>query len=275
MISFLFLDSSKMSNVSTKEFFKSVFFENWLLAKGNACRIFLIAWIFARLWYVGLFYAMDLGIYFPSEYIEVMVANATTNTSTLKKVDVNTIDWCRGNIITSHTIQKIIIVLILLQSRHQLMYDLIEFTHAICNYNRAWHFWTEKGRKKVVVQMAFYRLMQFLSVAGMSFMTTNTICHSFTRNQYLMPKWILDITYIQISMGMTWSLLYFVQMNPWMGKMVVSVQCMVHDLFRFFIVYSLALIMFAHAFLRLISDGTNQTRNCSEEFATVLDSWYR
>ena len=57
--------------------------------------------------------------------------------------------------------------------------------------------------------------------------------------------------------------------------MVVSVQLMVQDLIKFTAVYVLVLIMFAHTFLRLVSEGTNKTGNCSEEFATIPDAYYR
>ena len=167
------------------------------------------------------------------------------------------------------------LTLVLAQNILQMLCDIIEFFCGCVYRMNAWYKWTEKGRKKLAVQILFYRVMQFCGEVGMSMGTLTGLYFSVAGGPLINSNIFLKLMYLQISIGVTWSLLYFIQLNPWVGKMVVTIQLMVNDLIKFIAVYILILVMFSHAFLRLVSEGTNLTGNCSKYFASIPDAWYR
>ena len=277
MMSFCYLDESNLAEKSTKDFYKSDFFKNWLTIKRHNCFIFIILWCLLRLWNVALFFAFDIGVFYPENGIEINVHNSSTNTTEVMTVDADYITPCRGNLIKSTTVQCLFLFCLLIQNSLKMIFDIGEFVYLGIKHwkKQVWFRWTEKGKKKLAVQSIFYRILQFGAEFGISFGTLFGLHLSLTGQTMIKNTMVIKMMYLLIANGLIWSLLYFVQLNPWLGKMVVSIQRMIHDLLRFFVVYALMLIMFAYAFLRLISEGTNVTGKCSDKFATVLDSWYR
>ena len=285
MLSFCYLDKSNVADSTTKEFYQAGVFDNWLMAKHHTNRIFLGIWCVMRLWNLALFYAFDLGVYYAGSNIKSITRyNSSTNTTQVVTVDKSYFTRCRGNLIDNITLQRMILTIVLVQNILQMLYDIIEFFCG-CVYRRnTWYKWTEKGRKKLAVQILFYRIMQFCGEVGMSMGTLTGLYFSVigeslikgvTGEGLINSTIFLKMMYLQISIGVTWSLLYFIQLNPWVGKMVVTIQLMVKDLIKFIAVYILILVMFSHAFLRLVSEGTNVTGNCSKYFASIPDAWYR
>ena len=277
MMSFHYLDESYLAEKKTKDFYQSQFFKNWLNIKCHNCFIFVVLWCLLRLWNVALFYMFDIGIFYPETGIDLSVHNSSTNTTEVVTVDADHITPCRGSLIKSITIQRLCLVCLLIQNSFKMLFDIGEFVYLGIKHwkNQIWFRWTEKGKKKLAVQCIFYRVLQFGAEFGISFGSLFGLYLSLTGQTIIKNIMVIKMMYLLIANGLIWSLLYFVQLNPWLGKMVVSIQRMVHDLLRFFVVYALMLIMFAQAFLRLISEGTNATGKCSEKFATVVDSWYR
>ena len=235
----------------------------------NTVNFFIIIWLLFRLLNVFTFVAFDLGIYHVNEYVQVKVWNPLLNVTELVRKEKEDVYMCRDHSITSPATQKGVIVYILVASSLQLLFDLGDAVHKTYTYRKGWHKWTEKGKKKFAVQILFYRIMQFLAefamcVGALSMLTP--IIHSVL---------VSDLIYIQVSFGVTWPLMYFLQLAPWIGKMVVTVQRMINDLYKYCLLYSIFLVTLAHSFLRLVSQGNNKTGNCSQDFATVPDTWYR
>ena len=275
MISFCYIDKSNVGDPTTKEFYQADIFDNWLKAKHHTNHISLVIWCLIRLWNVILFCTVDLGILRASRDVSLVQYNSSTNTTQVTTVDETYFTPCRGNFVTTQSLQRLILSLVLGQNILQMMFDVIEFLYGIAKRRYVWYKWTEKGKKKIAVQIKFYRVMQFCGEAGICVGTLTGLFYSITGKPLIESLLFLKMMYILISTGVTWSLLYFIQLNPWIGKMVVSIQLMVKDLIKFTAVYALFLVMFAHAFLRLVSEGTNETGNCSRYFSGILDSWYR
>ena len=270
MLSFLLLDSSQVTRPTTKHFFTIDFFENWLLVKRKTVQVFIALWILLRLLNVLNFVAYDLAMYHLSDHVVVETWNSTLNSTDLVQVESEDAYPCRDNRITSRAFQKTILLVVFVLNTLQLLFDLIDIPHKIWKYRKSWYRWTEKGKKQFAVQVLFYRLMQFLAELAMSVGALSVLFPIL--DDY---DWIADLIYIQVSLGVTWSLMYFLQLAPWIGKMVVTVQRMINDLCKYCLLYSMFLVSFAHSFLRLISQGTNETRNCSRDFASIPDAWYR
>ena len=200
----------------------------------------------------------------------ICLVNSALNSTDLVQVESRDACSCRENKITSRAVQNTIIYVIFVLNTLQLLFDLVDIPHKIWKYRKSWHRWTEKGKQQFVVQVVFYRLMQFLAEFAMC-VGALSVLFPILRDY----DWIADLIYIQVSLGITWSLMYFLQLAPWIGKMVVTVQRMINDLCKYCLLYSMFLVCFAHSFLRLISQGTNQTGNCSRDFKAIPDAWYR
>ncbi len=269
MLSFLLLDSRLITRPATKYFFTIDLFENWLRAKRRTCHCFITLWFLLRVFNVMTFVTFDLGIFTIGDVVEKEVWDSTLNRTTLVHLSAGDANHCRGNFVPSAVFRRLIVWLIFLQSSCQLIFDLVEFAFAFYQYRRSWHRWTELGKKRLAVQILFYRIMQFLAEFAMCIGTLTSLF------PIIDSTLVQDLIYIQVSFGITWSLMYFLQLAPWIGRMVVTVQRMINDLFKYSFLHGLFLVTFAHSFLRLVAHDNNRTGKCSEEFSTVLHSWYR
>ncbi len=272
MFAFCYLDKKNVAALSTKEFYDTVLFDTWLAKKMKLCRIFIFMWLSIRLLNIALFFAFDLGIY--ALNLPVMT-NVSMNEVDYVSVTVD-FNLCRKNIFESLTVQRAIVASLFLQNLLQLLFDLADTLHYLYSKQGGnWNLWTEKGRKKLAVQVIFYRGMQLLSSLGICVGSSQALYASYTGHALWNIELLFQILYLQISLGVTWSVLYFVQLSPWIGKTVVSIQLMVQDLLRFILVYLIMLVMFSLAFLRLVADATNKNGECSRDFATLPDALYR
>ena len=174
MLSFCYIDKAKVADRTTKEFYQANFFGHWLSTETKNSKIFLAIWCFMRLWNISMFYIFDIGIFYPTS---PMVSNSSGNSSLMSTAYSGP---CRGNFIHSITAQRLIIGGLMLQNILQLLLDIAEFVYCGLKRRNIWYKWTEKGRKKIAVQVIFYRLTQFAAEICITYGSLNGLYASYT-----------------------------------------------------------------------------------------------
>ena len=269
MLCFLLLDASQIAMPTTKHFFSIDFFENWLSAKSKTSRFFICAWLILRLVNVVFFMVFDLNVYHMYDHVSLDFWNSTLNKSETVLVSRKNINFCKENNLDSFAARLTLVCVVLVLNSLQLLFDLGDFIHKMYFYRTSWHRWTEKGKKKLAVQVVFYRIMQFLAEFSMCIGALTAL------SPVVESMLVSNLIYILVCFGVTWSFMYFLQLAPWIGKMVVTVQRMINDLCKYALLYAIFLFSFAHTFMRLVNLSDNRTGKCSKDFASIPDAWYR
>ena len=173
-----------------------------------------------------------------------------------------------GNHVWQLFIVGICAAFVLFFSTMSIMFDFIEFLASFCRKSRNWNKFHSQ-RKDRLCSSSYYRTCQFL------FSTT-----SLSYVLLLVWKMIFDIDLlasidglllITASLASAPSFLYFVQLLPVIGNLVIGIQRMLFTMLSFMGLTSLYSLPFTHAFLALLKDETN----CEVEgFETLVGSSY-
>ncbi len=138
----------------------------------------------------------------------------------------------------------------LLSLLYMMIYAIISIVYDMCEglisiFQNWGRFRTVFGKSKhLVASTTYYRLCQF----SFSFLSI-----AWTASYMMQPKHILtDIGLILTIFFSTWSILYFIQILPFVGKFVNSIQEMLAVMLQFILVYVIILIPFPHAFQVLL-----------------------
>ena len=123
-----------------------------------------------------------------------------------------------------------------------------------------------KRRKNVVVLVKVYRLNQLVLMICM-FITLILRTVPDHSPALLTAKHIL---YAFVWTSSIWSILYFLQLIPFMGYFVITIQSMMVDVLRFFVLFLLILVPFAFSFHRIARDD----KQCSLQFMNIPISMY-
>ena len=123
-----------------------------------------------------------------------------------------------------------------------------------------------RRHKKYVVLIKMYRVNQLFLM--MTMLISLIMRNVPTSNPELST--IKHILYTLVWASSIWSLLYFLQLIPFMGYFVITIQSMIVDLLRFIILFILILVPFAFSFHRIARDS----QTCDERFKSIPLSMY-
>ena len=257
----MLIDKTKVSERNTAECFASPLLTNWAELKMKSNWNVIALWFLVRLIF-NISYVIADQMHIPAKHFN-------TGNDTLPTAAISICTMRNGYFTDQTTVYIVIHLYLALHSMAIIVFDIAEciffFTRKIYTIAK-----TPKGYKPLAVVYGFYRILQFLTgVLVLTSEVSNFTTQVFGRG---LPLTLRNLVYIGISIGQTWSILFFVQLVPWIGHFVQAVQSMVMKLSRFFIVFSLLAVPFVAVFRHFIIDS--QTKNCPDEFRTAGSSFY-
>ncbi len=143
-----------------------------------------------------------------------------------------------------------------------LIYDGLELIVAVIRKWYKWRFAFGK-LKAVIISSVYYRICQLI------FCCFVLVWLGFYLNQpenELAKYCVIPTCYVSV-----WSVLYFIQMAPSVGRFVNSIQRMLTIMMQFLVVYFFILIPYPHAFLVLL---TTEESCQVPGFNTAPEAWY-
>ena len=157
-----------------------------------------------------------------------------------------------------------------------LIFDTISMLNiTIINRHKSWSNFLGKSKDRVVASL-FYKMCQSsftvwsLMYLSYSFVTS-LLFADISQEPHTTIKTIVKIGLIFTCFFSVWSILYFVQLLPFVGPFVNSIQKMLGIMVSFIIVYFIMIFPYPHAFLALLK-GNNKCR--LEGFETVWNGMY-
>ena len=254
------LDEERLRAATKEKIFRSDPFFNWMQKKSTVVLPLMWAWSVLRLLFILIFTLYDFsGPQVNLEASELMsTPSFIVNSSLPIPCDAKLIPLPRTFRIIFVTILMIICICVIVA-------DFIEFIFFhFLNGHPMSHL--PRRHKKYVVFIKVYRINQLLLMICMfiTLILRNVPCST---PAVLTMKHIL---YVLVWTFSIWSILYFLQRIPFMGYFVSTIQSMIMDLSRFFIIFLLMLVPFAFSFHRIARDN----QNCDKRFETLPLSMY-
>ena len=157
IVLFALLDRSRLENQHFKELFFSQAFQQWVHTKTKAARPFLFLWFVLRILFAILYYAADSALLF-SEENYLMKSRQINASSCLQFSDKKATEVSSFSCITACIIYSIVMMVF------EISENYLFFFHK----SQLWLFQTPMGLKRMVVQVAFYKVSQlicYISVA--------------------------------------------------------------------------------------------------------------
>ncbi len=257
---------------------------DWVYKKLHCNVPFILIWACLRVLLVFCFYfvisvnipwieLIEIVVYFVNHLDEFSHENETEYLDNITSVvnasvsneSCNLLDWYGGLQYPSGILTAFLYML--MYAIFALLYDITEGLVSIFHNWRRWRSALGKP-KNLVASSTYYRVCQIM------FSTLSIIWILF---YILAPKDIItDIGLILVTFLSTWSVLYFVQIVPFIGKFVNSIQEMLAVMLQFIIVYVIILIPFPHAFQVLLrTESTCDTVKDFESFGMGSYSVFR
>ncbi len=259
------IDKSILSDEKAVQVLMNGPLRDWVYNKLHCNVPFILLWACLRVLLVLCFYVVisvnipwkeliDAVVYVINHLDEFNRENRTEHldnltsmvNSSINNGSCNPIDWYGGLQYPSGIFSAFLYMLIYAISA--LLYDITEGLVSVFHNWRRWKSALGK-RKNLVASSTYYRVCQIM------FSTLSIIWILF----YIFePKNIItDIGLILVTFLSTWSILYFVQIVPFIGKFVNSIQEMLAVMLQFTIVYVIILIPFPHAFQVLLRSDSS------------------
>ena len=250
----VFIDREHLGAATGAKVFKTDPFLDWMQKKCNVFVPLMWAWFLLRLIFILLFTLYD----FPEP---------VTNLETLSESQVNSTlpSPCNGKwIALPESLRLTLMSFLMIFCICVVISDIAE---CIFYFVRSDHLSKlPKRRKKYVVLVKVYRLNQLVLM----------ICMFITLILRTLPTHspalftVKHMLYAVVWITSMWSILYFLQLIPFMGYFVITIQSMIVDILRFFILFILILVPFAFSFHRIARDD----HQCSEKFMNLPISMY-
>ncbi len=271
-----YVDFDLLDKDSTKAIFQSDLIKSWFVAKNAANTPFTILWLSIRIMYMLAFIMMDtsIGSMISVKHMETSYQNASlSRISQNISMHQNMTNTCgnMNNMTKNNETMLAIMVYLAIHSFLIITFDIIEASLTLHFRQHTIMLYTPRHRKTLVVYYGFYRVMQvILSVCVLTMASAYFTAHFV---KYIsIPDVIFHLLYIQSSTSMIWSILYFIQLIPWLGHFVISVQRMITDLLQFGVLLALFITPYAFTFQMLLNDIN--PGKCISEFDNILHSYY-
>ena len=294
------VDKDILSDEDSVRILKDGMLSQWIAAKLKINLIFLLVWCFWRVTSFLAFYVViseDLSPYFTAQqnFEELMTylrsLNFTVNFEDTESWSSASSTVLLDNITYSDTARQTVTNMLAIINRScfpanwyglvnlvifydmcvlfamfcsvvSLVFDVIESLVWLCR--RSYRWGTVFGKKKsLVTSTLYYRLCQFFFSILVTFWIA---CYRFAPNHLFQDYGILPTCYLSV-----WTVLFFLQILPSVGKFVNSIQRMLIVMFQFLIVYVILLIPYPHAFYFLLRE-TDQCQVAG--FSSLMDATY-
>ena len=250
-----YADKQVIASAGFKDMHSKSQLQTWYDLKFKLNLPFIVGLFLIRLIYVMCYFVYDIDISF--------YENLPSNYSLP----------CEPNFAPSLTLQTkwVLYVYLITHSAVVILTDVCELVKFQFEGKWFW-FYNIKGRKTVVVNDWFYRLVSFL------FTLLNLISVVFDLVGFITDGgWYVTLTFFDISRLIspvlaTWSLLYFVQLLPSIGHFVITIQAILGDFAHFGVVFLLFIIPFMHTFQTIIN--TNSAVGCIDDFDSLFRVFY-
>ena len=258
IVLFALLDRSRLENQHFKELFFSQAFQQWVHTKTKAARPFLFLWFVLGILFAILYYAADSALLF-SEENYLMKSRQINASSCLQFSDKKATEVSSFSCITACIIYSIVMMVF------EISENYLFFFHK----SQLWLFQTPMGLKRMVVQVAFYKVSQLICYISVACSLTARL---FRLKRGLDINVTVDhVSYFIIGFCLNWSILQFVQALPAVGHFTMSLQRMLDSLLALVILF----VSFAFTFVLIFSILVNQNKiACVPEFSTFMESLY-
>lgn len=270
----LLIQDAQAEEEVTKCLFDSPFVQTWTKLKMQSCMPYIIMWVALRVCYIGAFIFTDT-VEPVHEVIDLTYNNTTPNydanlTSSSSEIIRGEDCIAKNRVTVPRTIYIIVSFYLMFHSFIVVCFDIFESFDFMCTKKK--HvLQTPRGLKRPIVNYGFYRISQFFQSFMLLLNITSRNTSTFTNNQ--MPRTIENLFYINITLSIVWSFLFFVQLLPWIGHFVIAVQSMMMKLARFLVIFLVFSLPFIGSFQRLLNQE-KYVGSCPEEFNSFGNSFY-
>ena len=193
----------------------------------------------------GIWYMISEDIYAYIQYllnVTLQEQNITLINSSCDEID-DAVDWYGA-----YKHGRLFLIGILYLYAYCLISTFSDIVEGIISIFYNWNRWKMCfGRSKNLITSAYYyRICQFIfSFCGMIW----TVLYIYIPTNTFVDLGLIVLTYVT-----TWSVLYFIQILPYAGNFVNSIQKMLAIMAQFVFVYAIILIPFPHAFQVLLRE---------------------
>ena len=264
-----FVDTKAVSNPSCKKFFSSDLLKTWVRMKFKSNIFNLILWFLTRLVTLSLIFTYDyIGGW--NDMSKTMKLSRLRRSNPLNDTFLEDYScFVKNTALHSGKVYSVMGSSILAISILIVVVDIVELGRVL-RLNQSWRLKIPTGRKKVLVNILFYRMAQFLMASTL--IATFCIQYYSMYAKVSVPKIVTDMIYALCIISTVWSFLYFTQPLPFIGSFVIAVQRMLGDIFKFAILFAIFLVPFGLCFQRLVIQ--NAKGDCPREFANNSEIIY-
>ena len=254
------LEKSQLASESTKKCYTTEPMRSWFKKKYRMNIPFLALWCAFRTTYTCLFFYSNMEIKRPAhEVIDVNATNITKNASE----EIATV--CNADIDADSEANKTMVYLLIAMSVMMLAVDMADLLIYIFFTPQ----WVKKKGKELVLHFRFYRAVQ--TILAVSVLTL-AMTHLFNERFHGYINLQAEHTFYVLAASLAiWSLLYFMQLVPWLGYYVVAIQRMIMAFAQFAILFGLFLLSYIFVFRRIILDTET---GCPVEFESTTRALY-
>ena len=256
----VFLDRDRLSGITEAKTFISDPFLDWTQKKSKALVPLVWAWSVLRHLFILIFTLYD----FSEPEVNIESSGLVPNSGSRENLTLST--SCNGTLLSLPGSLRIMLrSFLMIFCTCVIVTDILEliFFRLLIGDNMSS---LPRRRKKYVVLVKVYRFNQFLLMISM------LISLILRQLPYTTPVLLTvnHILYTYVWTASIWSVLYFLQLIPFMGYFIINIQSMIVDLLRFFILFLLILVPFAFSFHRIARDN----QECDERFTSIPRSMY-
>ena len=251
-----YLDSNKMGHPETSKVILSPVISSWISAKKRTDTIPLIIWILFRLFVFSVFMIVDVDV----RYLKDLHGE---NASYYICEDL-------GHVSLDKTSKTLLILIILFGMAVSFILHMISLIRdkkqglGLMKHNIF-------GRKAIASNQFFYQVVEItycLVLAGVVGIIFDIQANGLSEARIL----ISDMLRLFMPLLIIWLLIYFLQLVPYLDSFIISIQGMLGDTARFFILFLLILLPFAHSFETFILN--NSEEGCIADFDSILSTSY-
>ena len=239
-------DRDKVDDDDFKQFFFHPAIQNWLKIKIRILCPFLVLWFLCRALFGFCVFVGQLVLFSEEEHSRIDARNSSDLDTVCTH---NKFIWRRNFKVPGYCL----ICLCLLYSFLQILFDIGENYYLFFSPRFRWMIETPMGRKTPLVHMVFYRITQLL-------LYVFVICNLSVRlirlhTDHSIPLEMDDLTFIGAILCLFWTVLQFIQLLPYVGHFVVTLQRLIVTLFLFLFVFAIFLFNFGEIFVHILNVG--------------------
>ena len=262
------LDERKLSHSHVGAVFFKEPLGKWISVKISVNRPLIFVWALLRLVHILAYFALDISGFDHTPSLGP-AGNATDTTGAPTSADYRLCEFV-SPLYLSKISRLVLACYIITHSQLVLLWDLVGYIKT-----RRWLRTTRragpmcktvdgKKRKAFACSLYYIRIQQTLAVLL-------AIAASRKVNEWETNVYSSGVR-VACTFLSTWSLLYFVQLLPFIGYFVVAIQRMVRQMFNFGVVYAIFFFATCQAFF--VTVNTSERQVCSGEFSTMSRGVY-